>query len=116
MENSQPNIEGVVSRVVEAVTAQAGLHVELVKAEVTRDASAFGRAVTPLVLGLPLLLVGYLFLCVAATVALVPWIGLAGGAALVGVLNLLVGSIGVRLSLTRLAWGRAQALEAAHAD
>lgn len=108
MEQTQSNLEGVVTRVVEAVTAQAGLHVELVKAEVSRDASAFGRAVTPLVVGLTLLLVGYVFLCVAAAVALVPWIGLAGSATAVGAVNLLTGTIGVRLSLTRLAWARAQ--------
>lgn len=109
MEKVHSSAEIVVSRVVEALGQQAALHVELLKAELARDSSALGRELAPLAIGLPLIVIAYVFGCVALTLAMVPWIGAAWGAAVVGLINLILGGGAVQLSLSSLKWRRRRA-------
>lgn len=99
----------LVSRIAEELGQQAELHIELVKAEIARDAKtlgrdakALGKDLAPLALAVPLLGLGYLFTCVAVALALAPLITAAGGLAVVGMLNLLGGGVVGYRSLSRL--------------
>lgn len=106
-------LAGLVSHAADALGQQLELHVELVKAEVTREVAtvkasavkevqAYIRTFAPLALGLPLLAVGHVFLCVAVALALEPWVGAWGGAAIVAALNLLFAAVAIRLTVSRL--------------
>lgn len=100
---NEESVGELVSRVADAFGEQAGLHVELAKAELARDARALSSAAAPLALGIPLLSLGYLFTNGAGALALGNWIGFAGGFGVVGLLNLVVGGIVVRRSATQVA-------------
>jgi hypothetical protein len=101
MYENDETVRHLVARVAEAVEQLAELHVELVKAEIARDVKAVGRDVAPLALGMPLLGAGYLLGCVAAALALAPWLGSAGGFAFISGANVLVGAAGVYSSLSK---------------
>ena len=102
MDRDDDTVGHLVSRVADALGQQAELHIELAKAELSRDAKALVRDAAPLAVGTPLLALGYVFACVASALALAPWLGSAGGFALVSVLNLLVGGLAVRRSVSHL--------------
>lgn len=82
--------------------AMALSHIELFKAEAMRDAKTMAADVAPLLVGMPLLGVGYVLACVALGLALGNLLGGAGGFAIVGGLNLVGGSLAVRWSVARL--------------
>ncbi|MDP2313945.1 MAG: phage holin family protein [Pseudomonadota bacterium] len=92
----------LVSRVTEALGEQAELHLELAKAEVARDARALVKDILPFAVAVPLVSVGYLLACVAAGLALAPWLGYAGGFALLAALNLLGGGLTIRKGMLQL--------------
>ncbi|MES2640747.1 MAG: phage holin family protein [Myxococcota bacterium] len=89
-------------RVADSLADQASLHVELVKAELARDASALAKNVAPLAAAVPLFAIGYVFACVAAALALAPLISTAGGLGVVALANLIAAGVAVKVSLTRL--------------
>jgi hypothetical protein len=106
-EDVDPTVGELVSRVAFAVGEQAGLHVELqvqlVRAELEGkvnglwvDAVGWLRASAPVVLGGALVLLGYLSACLAVVLALVPWIGAAGGVAFVAIFNGVFGGLLLR--------------------
>lgn len=92
----------LIHRAANALGEEAGLHIDLAMAEMRRDAEAFGRDVVPLAAGVLLLGIGYTFICATLAIVISPWLGLAGGVAVLSFLNLLLGGIAVRRSLTRL--------------
>jgi hypothetical protein len=89
-------------RVADSLADQATLHIELLKAELARDAAALAKNVAPLVAAVPLLAIGYIFACVAAALALAPLISTAGGLGVVALANLIAAGVAVKVSLTRL--------------
>lgn len=92
----------LLSRVALAVEEQVAVQVELVKAELVRDVGELGRDVAPLGAGSLLLAIAYLLLCSAGAHALAVWIGVAGGFATLGLVNLIIGAVAIRGSLGRL--------------
>lgn len=101
MSPESANVESLVARVTDALGQQAELHIDVVKAEFARDTGALAEDLAPMAVGLPLVGLGYVFLCVGAALALASWLGSAGSAALLGAVNLLAGGLAVRLSLSR---------------
>lgn len=107
MKVEEDDVKVLVARVTNAVEDLAGFHIELAKAELYRDAIVFGRDITPLALGVPVVGVGYGLACMAGAVALTPWLGSAGGFAAMSALHLFVGAIGVAVGRSKLRARRA---------
>ncbi|HZJ54392.1 MAG TPA: phage holin family protein [Myxococcaceae bacterium] len=73
-------------------------HVALAKLELGETARRTGLGVAQIAAFAPLVLVGYAFLNAAAALALSRWLPLAAAVALVGLLNVVVGLVGVALA------------------
>jgi hypothetical protein len=73
-------------------------HIALAKLELGATARRTGMGVAQIAACAPLVLVGYAFLNAAAALALGRWMPLAAAVALVGLLNVLVGAVGVALA------------------
>ena len=95
-------IAALIHRAADALGEEAGLHIDLVKAEVGREVRTLGRDLVPVVAGALLLGVGYAFSGAAVAILLSPWLGVAGSVALFGFLNLLVGGIAMRRGVLAL--------------
>ncbi len=92
----------LVACLTDALGEQAELHVELAKAELSRDVHSFLHAAAPLLIGLPILATGYLLTSVGMALALTPALGEWGAFALLGLGNLLAGALVVRHAVARL--------------
>lgn len=106
-----PTFWELVSNVADSLEERAELNIELVKAQIAREAKEIGRGGAPLALGALLLGVGYIFVCVAASLALASWLTAPVGVAVVGAFNLVIG--GVCLSYGLSVWNARSALAAA---
>ncbi len=73
-------------------------HVALAKVEFGASARRTGLGVAQIAACAPLVLVGYAFLNAALALALGRWLSLAGAVAVVGLLNVAVGCLGVLLA------------------
>ena len=73
-------------------------HIALAKLELGATAKRTGLGVAQIAACAPLVLVGYGFLNAGLAIALGRWLPLAGAVALVGLLNVLVGVLGVVLA------------------
>lgn len=73
-------------------------HIALAKVELGASARRAGIGVAQVAACAPLVLVGYAFLNAALALALARWLPLAGAVALVGLLNVVVGTLGVVLA------------------
>jgi len=73
-------------------------HIALAKLELGSSAKRTGLGVAQIAACAPLVLVGYAFLNAALALALGRWLPLAGAVAVVGLLNVAVGIIGVLLA------------------
>jgi hypothetical protein len=73
-------------------------HIALAKVELGASARRTGIGVAQVAACAPLVLVGYAFLNAALALALARWLPLAGAVALVGLLNVVVGTLGVVLA------------------
>ena len=73
-------------------------HIALAKVELGASARRTGMGVAQIAACAPLVLVGYAFLNAALALALGRWLPLAGAVALVGVLNVVAGVLGVLLA------------------
>ena len=101
MHPEEQTIGHIAAHLAETLGREAEMQVELAKAEFARDAILFGRSVTPLAIGIPLIGVGYGFACIALALALLPWVGPPGSWAVVGGLNLLLGGLAISVSASR---------------
>jgi uncharacterized membrane protein YdjX (TVP38/TMEM64 family) len=100
---SSPNPKGpLAEELAAAFGGQMELYIELIKAETARDAGRLGRALLPLVVAVPLLLIGYALLCLAATFLFGFWLGPAAGPSIVGVINLVAGGALAWIAVRRL--------------
>jgi hypothetical protein len=70
-------------------------HIALAKVELGASARRAGIGVAQIAACAPLVLVGYAFLNAALALALERWLPLAGAVALVGLLNVVLGALGV---------------------
>ena len=73
-------------------------HIALAKLELGETARRTGLGVAQIAACAPLVLVGYAFLNAALALALAPWLSLPGAVALVGLLNVAGGVLGVVLA------------------
>lgn len=92
----------LVSRAVEAIQDLVVRHFHLAMVELETDTRGLGKELVLAIGGVPLVLVGYLILCLAAAAALAPMLGAAGGLAVLGVVNVLGGAICVLLGVKAL--------------
>lgn len=100
--NGEPPVRELLADAVESLGELVELHVALAKAEVTRDLKGFVTDIVMIVAGLPLLAVGYLLLCVAGAWAISPWVTVAGGFAILALVNLVAGGIAVAVGMRKL--------------
>jgi uncharacterized membrane protein YqjE len=77
-------------------------HIALAKLELAKDANGLARELGKLALLLPLIAVGYAFICAALVALLVPTLSVAAALALVGAANLVSGSAGAYVAWKRL--------------
>src|SRR5215470_10027346 len=97
-----PDRQGMANLVVQLVGDLANLfaqHVALAKVELRDSARTVGKGIAVLAAVAPLVLVGYLLLNAALALALARWMPLAGSVALMGLLNILAGGLGVAFAV-----------------
>lgn len=102
MHPSDQTCNRLAARLAEAVGRLGDLDVEQVKAELTRDARSLAADIAPMLLGLPLIGLAWVFANLAAALALAPVAGAAGAFAVMSSANLVIGAIGVRMTLSQL--------------
>jgi uncharacterized membrane protein YqjE len=101
-EQTDRGISALVGRMADSFSRLVSQHLTLARMELTEDAKAMGLDVARIVAFVPFLLVGYVFLCGALSVALAAWIGYAGALAVVGGANVLGGGFGIWHSVSHL--------------
>ncbi|MDY7225145.1 phage holin family protein [Hyalangium rubrum] len=101
-EQTDRGISAIVGRMADGFSRLVSQHITLARMELAEDAKAMGLDVARIAVFVPFLLVGYFFMCGALSVALAPWLGYAGGLALVGALNLVGGIVGILTALSRI--------------
>jgi uncharacterized membrane protein YqjE len=89
-------------RITDAVSRLMSEHLALARVELREDARALGLAVARIAVFVPLIVVGYAFLCAAVSVALAVWIGLGWALLVVGLLNVFAGALGTLVAASRL--------------
>ncbi len=101
-EQTERGLTALVGRMADGFSRLVSQHLTLARMELAEDAKAVGGDVARIAVFAPFLLVGYLFVCGALSLALAPWLGYAGGLGAVGALNLVGGTVGVLSALSRL--------------
>jgi uncharacterized membrane protein YqjE len=92
----------LMGRLVESMSRLVSQHLALARLELVENTQALGADVARLTAFVPFMLVGYLFLCAALAAELGQWLGWAASLLVVGVANLLVGGVGLALTVRRL--------------
>jgi hypothetical protein len=93
---------GVLEDIARGASRLIADHVLLAKLELERDSRAAGSQVARMFVLAPLLGVGYAFLCTALALTIGRVTGVTGGFAIVGGVNLAVGSVGIYAAVQRL--------------
>lgn len=101
-DESDGSIAGLVSRMADGMGKLVSQHLALAKLELAEDAKAVGGEVAKVAIFLPFVLLGYALLMVALSFVLARWLGLAGGFAVVGAVNLVGGAAAAGLAVSRL--------------
>lgn len=101
-EQTDRGIAALVGRMADSFSRLVSQHITLARLELAEDAKAMGLDAARIIAFVPFVLVGYLFLCGALAVVLAPWLGYAGGLAVVGGLNALGGGLGIWRAVARL--------------
>jgi uncharacterized membrane protein YqjE len=91
-----------VSRMADGFSRLVVHHIALAKMELAEDAKAVGIQVGTIAALAPFVLVGYTLLCGALAVLISRWVGVAGGLAIVGGLNVGGGLYGILRAANRL--------------
>lgn len=95
-------IPSLVTRLADGLGQLVTDHITLAKLELSEDARAIGAEIARIVVFLPFVVVGYAFTCGAIAFAIAPWVGYAGAFAIVGMINVIGGGIGLYGAATRL--------------
>lgn len=77
-------------------------HIKLARTEIVAEAKTFGRQATVLLVAGLVLAIGYALACVAAALALAPWLGAPLAFVCVGALHGLAGAIAVATAVRRI--------------
>lgn len=77
-------------------------HLSLARLELREDARALGLAVARIAAFVPMILVGYGFLCGALAVLLSQWMGMGWALLIVGAVNALIGGAGAYAAVNKL--------------
>jgi uncharacterized membrane protein YqjE len=101
-EQTDRGIAALVGRMADSFSRLVSQHITLARLELAEDAKAMGLDVARIVAFVPFVLVGYVFLCGALSVALAAWLGYAWALTVVGALNLVGGGLGIWQALSRL--------------
>jgi hypothetical protein len=101
-QSERVGLAAAVARITDAVSRLMSEHLALARVELRDDARAFGLAAARIAVFVPLIVVGYAFLCAAVATALAMWIGLGWALLLVGLLNVFAGALGVFVAAVRL--------------
>ncbi|HVG64145.1 MAG TPA: phage holin family protein [Hyalangium sp.] len=101
-EQTDRGIAALVGRMADSFSRLVSQHLTLARLEIAEDAKAMGLDVARIIAFVPFVLVGYVFLCGALSVALAAWIGYAWALTAVGALNLVGGGLGIWRSVSRL--------------
>jgi len=95
-------IAAQLGRIADGFSALVSQHVALARLELAEDARAVGISVGTIAALAPFVLVGYTLLCGALALTVAPWVGLAGGLAIVGGVNVAGGVAGILLAVRHL--------------
>src|SRR3954471_11658706 len=98
----EQGIAAQVARIADGLSRLVSQHVALLRLELAEDAKAVGISVGTIAALAPFVLVGYALLCASVAWAVSPWVGVAGGLAIVGGVNVAGGGGGAFLSGARV--------------
>jgi uncharacterized membrane protein YqjE len=101
-EQTDRGITALVGRMADSFSRLVSQHITLARLELAEDAKAMGLDVARIVAFVPFVLVGYVFLCGALSVALSVWMGYAWALTAVGALNVVGGGLGIWRAVMRL--------------
>jgi uncharacterized membrane protein YqjE len=101
-QQDRTGIGAQVSRMVDGFSRLVVQHIALARMELAEDVKAMGIQVGTIAALAPFVLVGYTLLCGALAVAISRWVGLAGGLAIVGGINVGGGLFGIFRAVGRL--------------
>jgi len=99
---SEHGIAAQVGRIADGLSRLVSHHIALARLELAEDARAIGVSVGTIAALAPFVLVGYTLLCAALAMAISPWVGMAGGLAIVGGVNVLGGIGGILFAVHKL--------------
>jgi uncharacterized membrane protein YqjE len=91
-----------VARIADGLSRLVSQHVALLRLELAEDAKAVGISIGTIAALAPFVLVGYALLCGSLAWAVSPWVGVAGGLAIVGGFNMLGGVGGIFFAIHKL--------------
>jgi uncharacterized membrane protein YqjE len=101
--HGEPAFGALVKEVVDGLGKLFAGHLKLARVELAADARGYARRLGLLALASSLLAVGYALMCVAAALALTPYIGAPFGFLAIGAAHVLCAGIGVGALLGRTA-------------
>ena len=88
--------------IVDAMSELIAQHIKLARVELKEDAREVGTQVGKIAAFVPLLIVGYVLVCIAAALFLRHYLPIEVGFLIVAGLNFAVGGVGILLALRRL--------------
>jgi uncharacterized membrane protein YqjE len=90
----EPNgrVPALLGNIVDGFGRLVSEHVALAKLELAKDATGLARQLGKLAIVLPFIAVGYALICAAVVALMVPWMSLPAALALIGAVNLGIGS------------------------
>jgi hypothetical protein len=101
-EQTERGLSVLVGRLTDGFSKLVTQHLTLARVELMEDARLMGSDVARIAAFVPFVLVGYIFVCGALSAFLAQWLGWAGSLALVGMVNLVGGGLGIARAATRL--------------
>lgn len=101
-EQTERGIAAIVGRMADSFSRLVSQHITLARLELAEDAKAMARDVASIIVFVPFLLVGWVFLWAAIAVALAQAIGYGWALAAVGGVHMVGGGLGLWTALSRL--------------
>jgi uncharacterized membrane protein YqjE len=101
-EQTDRGIAALVGRMADSFSRLVSQHITLARMELAEDAKAMGMDVARIVAFVPFVLVGYVFLCGALSVALAQVMGYGWALAVVGGVNVAGGGLGIWQAISSL--------------
>lgn len=100
--SSEGGLGAQLNQIFDGLTRLITQHLDLARLELAEEARTLGGNLARVVAFVPLILVGYVFLCGALAIWLGAWLTPAAGWAIVGGVNLVAGAIGVLIAVRSL--------------